>query len=134
MKVFLSPAKNMRVMPQVRPDTPAATEPGYLYKAEGLAAALSSKAPYELESILQTSPAIALRAAALGLAGAVVGAVLLRVLNATLGDCTGTMLRSVAYCVAAGVPALIVTYGGALLLKVPEAAMIGRLAGRLLHR
>lgn len=76
----------------------------------------------------------ALRAAALGLAGAVVGAVLLRVLNATLGDCTGTMLRSVAYCVAAGVPALIVTYGGALLLKVPEAAMIGRLAGRLLHR
>nr|WP_297173277.1 YaaA family protein [uncultured Agathobaculum sp.] len=65
MKVFLSPAKNMRVMPQVRPDTPAATEPGYLYKAEGLAAALSSKAPYELESILQTSPAIALRAAAL---------------------------------------------------------------------
>ena len=65
MKVFLSPAKNMRAMPPVRSDTPAATEPVYLYKSEGLAAALSSKAPYALESILQTSPAIALRAAAL---------------------------------------------------------------------
>ena len=76
----------------------------------------------------------ALRAAALGLVGALVGAVILHLLNAALGDCTGAMLRSVAYCAAAGVPALIVTYGGALLLKVPEAAMIGRLAGRLLHR
>ncbi len=75
-----------------------------------------------------------LRAAALGLVGALVGAVILHLLNAALGDCTGAMLRSVAYCAAAGVPALIVTYGGALLLKVPEAAMIGRLAGRLLHR
>ncbi|OUO33975.1 lipid II flippase MurJ [Olsenella sp. An293] len=78
--------------------------------------------------------ASALRAVALGLAGAVVGAVLLRLLNSTLGDCTGTMLRSLGYCVAAGVPALIVTYGAALALKVPEAAMIGRLAGRLLRR
>ena len=76
----------------------------------------------------------ALRAAALGLVGALVGAVILHLLNAALGDCTGAMLRSVAYCAAAGVPALIVTYGGALLLKVPEAAMIGRLAGRLLRR
>ena len=76
----------------------------------------------------------ALRAAALGLVGALVGAVILHLLNAALGDCTGAMLRSVAYCAAAGVPALIVTYGGALLLKGPEAAMIGRLAGRLLHR
>lgn len=71
---------------------------------------------------------------ALGLAGAAVGALVLRALNATLGDCTGAALRSVAYCVAAGVPALVVTYGGALLLRLPEAAMIGRLAGRLLGR
>ena len=78
--------------------------------------------------------ASALRAVALGLAGAVVGAVLLRLLNSTLGDCTGTMLRSLGYCVAAGVPALIVTYGAALALKGPAAAMIGRLAGRLLRR
>lgn len=76
----------------------------------------------------------ALRSAALGLAGAAVGAALLALLNSSLGDCAGSMLRSVAYCVAAGVPALLVTYGGALLLRVPEAGMISRLAGRLLHR
>lgn len=65
MKVFLSPAKNMRAMPAARPGLPAATAPRYLYKTEGLALALRAKAPYALESILQTSPAIALRAAAL---------------------------------------------------------------------
>ena len=76
----------------------------------------------------------ALRALALGAAGALAGALLLRALNGALGDCTGQMLRSVAYCVVAGVPALVVTYGAALVLRVPEAAMIGRLVGRLLHR
>ena len=65
MKVFLSPAKNMREMPAAPADVPAAAAPRYLYKTEGLAASLRDKAPYELESILQTSPQIALRAAAL---------------------------------------------------------------------
>ena len=78
--------------------------------------------------------ASAARAALLGLAGAAVGALLLNLLNTLLGDCSGSMLRSVAYCVAGGVPALIVTYGMALVLHVPEAGMISRLAGRLLHR
>ena len=78
--------------------------------------------------------ASAARAALLGLAGAAVGALLLNLLNTSLGDCSGSMLRSVAYCVAGGVPALIVTYGMALVLHVPEAGMISRLAGRLLHR
>lgn len=78
--------------------------------------------------------ASAARAALLGLAGAAVGALLLNLLNTSLGDCSGSMLRSVAYCVAGGVPALIVTYGMALVLHVPEAGMISRLAGRMLHR
>lgn len=75
-----------------------------------------------------------LRTIALGLAGAAVGGLILHGLNAVLGDCTGQTMRSVLYCVLAGVPALIVTYGGAMLLKVPEAAMINRLASRLLRR
>ena len=62
MKVFLSPAKNMRAAAASLPDV---TAPRYLQQAEALAAALRAKAPFELESILQTSPAIALRAAAL---------------------------------------------------------------------
>ena len=76
----------------------------------------------------------AVRAALLGLVGALVGALVLRLLNSALGDCSGSMLRSLAYCVAGGIPALVVTYGGALLLHVPEAAVIGRLARRLVRR
>ena len=75
-----------------------------------------------------------LRTLALGVAGAGVGALILWALSATVGPFAGDTLRSVLYCVLAGIPSLIVTYGGALLLKVPEAATIGRLAGRLLHR
>ena len=75
-----------------------------------------------------------LRTIALGLAGAAVGGLILHGLNAMMGDCTGQTMRSVLYCALAGVPALIVTYGGAMLLKVPEAAMINRLASRLLRR
>ena len=75
-----------------------------------------------------------LRTLALGAAGAGAGALILWGLTLTVGPCAGETLRSVLYCVLAGIPALVVTYGGALLLKVPEAATIGRLAGRLLHR
>lgn len=65
MKVFLSPAKNMRAAPAMPQGMPEGHAPRYLYKTEALAASLKRKAPYELESILQTSPQIALRAAAL---------------------------------------------------------------------
>ena len=78
--------------------------------------------------------ASALRALALGLAGALVGALILHLLNALVGDCMGSLLRSAAYCVLAGVPALAVTYGGGMLLHVPEAEMIRRLARRVVRR
>ena len=78
--------------------------------------------------------ASALRALALGLAGALVGALILHLLNALIGDCMGSLLRSAAYCVLAGIPALVVTYGGGMLLHVPEAEMIRRLARRVVRR
>ena len=74
------------------------------------------------------------RTVLLGVAGAAVGMLILRVLNASLGNCAGATLRSVLYCALAGIPALLVTYGGAVLLKVPEAAMISRLASRFVRR
>ncbi|HJA28599.1 MAG TPA: murein biosynthesis integral membrane protein MurJ [Candidatus Olsenella pullicola] len=74
------------------------------------------------------------RTALLGAAGAAAGMLILRALNELVGDCSGAAVRSVLYCVLAGVPSLLVTYGGALLLKVPEAAMIGRLVSRLVRR
>lgn len=78
--------------------------------------------------------ASAVRSALLGLAGALVGAVLLGALNRFLGDCSGAVARSVLYCVAAGIPSVAVTYGAALILHVPEADTIGRLAARVLRR
>lgn len=78
--------------------------------------------------------ASALRALALGLAGALVGALTLHLLNTLVGDCMGSLLRSAAYCVLAGIPALVVTYGGGMLLHVPEAEMIRRLARRVVRR
>lgn len=65
MKLFLSPAKNMRPAPPLPSGSPDVTAPRFLYKTEGLAASLGAKAPYELESVLKTNPSIALRAAAL---------------------------------------------------------------------
>ena len=62
------------------------------------------------------------------------GALILWALSSVFGSCAGDALRSVAYCFCAGVPALLVTYGSALALKVPEAATIGRLARRVLRR
>lgn len=74
------------------------------------------------------------RTALFGAAGAAVGAAILWVCNTYLGDCAGATLRSVLYCVLAGIPALVVTYGGAMLAKVPEASLIRGLLRRFLHR
>ena len=42
------------------------------------------------------------------------------------------MLKGILYSVIGGIPALIVTYGGAVALKIPEADAIGRLMNRFL--
>ena len=47
MKVFLSPAKNMRAAPAMPQGMPEGHAPRYLYKTEALAASLQRKAPYE---------------------------------------------------------------------------------------
>ena len=76
----------------------------------------------------------ALRSLALGALGALAGALILRLLNATLGDCTGVPARSVLYCALAGFPALAVTYGTALALKVPEASLVRSIVRRVTRR
>ena len=43
-------------------------------------------------------------------------------------------MRSILYCVLAGVPALVVTYGLAFLLRMPEARLIKTLTRRFLRR
>lgn len=76
-----------------------------------------------------------LRALALGAAGATVGGLILWALTAFVAPLAGGGLaRALVYTVAGGVPALLVTYGGALLLGLDEAAFMKPLIGRLFHR
>lgn len=74
------------------------------------------------------------RSLVIGAAGAAVGYALLSLLNMTLGDCSGATMRSVLYCVLAGVPSLVVTYGLAFVLGMPEARLIKSLTRRFLRR
>jgi putative peptidoglycan lipid II flippase len=70
----------------------------------------------------------------IGLVGAIVGAAILAALNAYVGDCTGHTLMSILYCVAGGVPAVLVTYGMSIVLKMPESRFIKSVLGRLTRR
>lgn len=70
----------------------------------------------------------------IGLAGAAVGAGILAALNAFVGDCAGHTLTSILYCIAGGVPAVLVTYGLSIALKMPESRFIKSVLGRLTRR
>ena len=72
-----------------------------------------------------------LRSLALGVAGAAVAWLILRVMNVEAGD---GVMRSVMACAAGGIPAVLVTYGLAIALKVPESSVIRTLVGRFLRR
>lgn len=74
----------------------------------------------------------AVRSLALGAAGAVAAFLILQLLGHFFGPTDGSMLKGILYSVIGGIPALIVTYGGAVALKIPEADAIGRLMNRFL--
>ncbi len=81
--------------------------------------------PINLRAILASG----LRSLALGLAGAAVGWLVLAGLQMALGEPAG-LVKAAAYCVAGGVPALVVTFGGAIVLRTPEAEFIRGLLRR----
>lgn len=56
----------------------------------------------------------------LGAAGAAVGFVLLRLFSNYVGQDL-SLIQSIIACIVGGIPAVLVTYGGAVLLKLPEA-------------
>lgn len=91
---------------------------------------------HELGHIGARSMAVAgVRALALGVAGAVVGAAILAGLSALAGPLAGGgMLRSLVYAVAGGVPALVVTFGIALKMGLPEVSFIQSMLGRFLPK
>ncbi|WP_417801543.1 murein biosynthesis integral membrane protein MurJ, partial [Thermophilibacter provencensis] len=72
-----------------------------------------------------------LRAFSLGAAGAVVGGAILLGLQALVGPLGSGMAQALAYAVAGGVPALVVTFGLAAALRLPEASFVTGMLSRL---
>ena len=70
----------------------------------------------------------------LGLAGGIVGFIILGVLAFFMGNCAGSTMRSMLYCVLAGLPAVAVTYGLAFIFNMPEAKLINGLIRRFARR
>jgi putative peptidoglycan lipid II flippase len=74
--------------------------------------------------------ASSLRSLAFGLAGALVGWLVLQGMIMWHGPCQGAM-RGIVYAAAGGVPAVLVTFGGAYLFGVSEAPFFDALFGRV---
>ncbi|WP_232817465.1 murein biosynthesis integral membrane protein MurJ [Paratractidigestivibacter faecalis] len=70
----------------------------------------------------------------LGLAGGIVGFIVLGVLAFFMGNCAGNTMLSMLYCVLAGLPAVAVTYGLAFIFNMPEAKLINGLVRRFARR
>ena len=88
----------------------------------------------ELGNIGMRSVVVAsLRALALGVAGSLVGGGILLALTHFVGPCQGAM-RGLLYAVLGGIPAVIVTFGGAALLGVSDAPFFDALFARILPK
>ena len=71
------------------------------------------------------------RSTVLGLAGSAVGWGVLMLLESHLGSCVGVM-RGMLYAAAGGIPAVLVTFGGAVLLGISDAPFFDALFSRVL--
>ena len=75
-----------------------------------------------------------LRSLLVGCAGAAAGWAILQAFAAVSGPIDGSVMRALVRTVAGGVPALIVTYGLAALLRMPEAAALSSIVARFRRR
>ena len=66
----------------------------------------------------------------LGGLGALAGGGIYALLETFLGPATGSLAQSLAYVVAAGVVALVVTFAPAVMMRLPEASMISSITRR----
>lgn len=79
--------------------------------------------------------ATALRSLALGLAGAAAGWGVMRGLSAAVPSLVaGGVREALVLVVAGGIPSLVVTYGLAAALRLPEMSAVNAILGRLLRR
>ncbi|HIT44915.1 MAG TPA: murein biosynthesis integral membrane protein MurJ [Candidatus Aphodovivens excrementavium] len=70
----------------------------------------------------------------LGLIGALAGAGVLWALQTFAGPLSGSLLQSLLYVVLGGIVSLLVTFGAALALKVPESSMLASILSRLTRK
>jgi putative peptidoglycan lipid II flippase len=75
-----------------------------------------------------------LRSLGLGAVGAAVGAAVLWALSTFLAPLGSSALRALLYALAGGIPAVAVTFGLALALRVPEASFIQTVVAKLTGR
>lgn len=73
-----------------------------------------------------------LRSLVLGVAGAAVGAGIYWLLGHTVGALGTSALQAIAYLAIAGIPSVLVTFGLAVVLKLPEAGIIRSLMARFI--
>ncbi len=74
------------------------------------------------------------RSVLIGIAGCLVGWGICQGLGLLIGSAASSVGHSMIYCVAGGIPSLIVTFGLAMLLKMPESDFMKSLIGKVLHR
>lgn len=88
---------------------------------------------HELGAIgMGTMLAATLRSLALGVAGAAVGAGIYWALTHVVGQLGTSALQAIVYLAIAGIPSVLVTFGLAVALKLPEASIIRSLVGRFI--
>ncbi len=75
-----------------------------------------------------------LRACVFGVAGAVVGALVVRFAPYVLGSIPSSTVRALATVVLGGIPSVLVTFGLAFVMHVPEVAVMERLLARITRR
>ena len=84
--------------------------------------------PIGMRSVLASS----MKALVLGVAGSALGGAILWGLQTMMAPLSGSVLQALAYTVAGGLPAVLVTFGAAMAMGMPEAATFTNLLRRLM--
>ena len=75
-----------------------------------------------------------LRGLVFGVIGSAVAVGIMHLYTLCVGQFAGPVLHAIMLCVVGGIPAVLVTYGLAVALKIPEASTITTILNRFLKR
>ncbi len=108
----------------------------YYRRVGSLQASVEDRKAGDLALVLRLTPVVLafLRALGLGLAGALVGALVFTGCGLVFGAMGESALRALIYVIASGCCALIVTFGPAVKMRLPEASFVTGLVDRIFRR